>query len=65
MEKWRVFVAFRKALMAMYEKKADKIAERKQERKCKIVFNKLKANVSLKQGERLGEHIVTIFQTQV
>lgn len=65
MEKWRVFVALRKAQLLIAEKKALQLLKRRNLRKTKTVYGKLKANVSLKHQAKMEDHMITIFKKQV
>ena len=65
MERWRVFIAMRKAQMAIAQKKALQLVQRRNKRTMSIVFGKLRANVSSKHAARMEDHMVTIFQQQV
>ena len=55
----------RKAQMAIAQKKALQLVQRRNKRTMSIVFGKLRANVSSKHAARMEDHMVTIFQQQV
>ena len=65
MEKWRVFVALNKAQFAISLKKASQLSQKRELRYKRKIFAKLVTNVNLKQDERMGDHMVSLFQTQV